>query len=209
MLLLISEGCRNPCPVFVSAVAHSFLGPWVGTHPCTHPFHYRVVVWCLPKRCLNGVLPCRSIPSPGRATACVSAGQLYLEARRLPVNQLSNAQICHLRFLWLLAKCSANTHTHTHTHTHAHTHLPCDMGQLAPCRRFGVNLREQMILFVCMSSWQRSHRPLCECTGERFHMWHSRKHTKCPRDVALILFPSHSSCCHSRFCQRRVSISVN
>ena len=117
MLLLISEGCRNPCPVFVSAVAHSFLGPWVGTHPCTHPFHYRVVVWCLPKRCLNGVLPCRSIPSPGRATACVSAGQLYLEARRLPVNQLSNAQICHLRFLWLLAKCSANTHTHTRAHT--------------------------------------------------------------------------------------------
>lgn len=69
---------------------------------CTHPFYYRVVVWCLPKRCLNGVLLRRSISSPGRAAACASLRQLYLETRRLPVNQLSNAQICHLKFLWLL-----------------------------------------------------------------------------------------------------------
>lgn len=76
--------------------------PRVRTHPCTHPFHYRAVVRRLAKRCLHGVLLGSSRSSPGRAAACVCATRLYLETRRLPVNQLSNAQICHLKFLWLL-----------------------------------------------------------------------------------------------------------
>lgn len=44
---------------------------------CTHPFYYRLVVWCLPKRCLNGVLLPQHIQPRACRCMCVSKTAIF------------------------------------------------------------------------------------------------------------------------------------